>query len=171
MFGIGLPEMILILAIALIVVGPDKLPDLARSSAKWLLELKKMAETLKKDLTEDGTLDAIKSDLKLEHKNNLFESSDQSWKTLTPGEGVNPAPDKTGDNIIEAELTVINDAQAASPASPTDNQAGDRISETEITVVDAPKPAPPIDDQAGDKISETPAPNSPEKDTNTHPAC
>ncbi|NOR26074.1 MAG: preprotein translocase subunit TatB, partial [Desulforhopalus sp.] len=27
MFGIGLPEMILILALALIVVGPDKLPD------------------------------------------------------------------------------------------------------------------------------------------------
>ena len=146
MFGIGLPEMIVILAIALIVVGPDKLPDLARSSAKWLLELKKMAETLKKDLTEDGTLDAIKSDLHnaaLGHKNNLLESSDQSWKTLTPGEGVNPAPDKTGDKIIEAELTVVDDT----------------------------KPTPPIDDQAGVNISETPAPISPEKDPNTHPAC
>ena len=41
MFGIGLPEMIVILAVALIVVGPDKLPDMARSVAKWVLELKK----------------------------------------------------------------------------------------------------------------------------------
>jgi sec-independent protein translocase protein TatB len=143
MFGIGLPEMIVIMAIALIVVGPDKLPDLARSAAKWLLELKKTAEALKRDLTEDGTLDGIKSDLKLEHKNNLFEASDQSWKTLTPGEGVNPAPDKTGDEIIEAE----------------------------ITVEDNTKPAPPIADLPGDKISETPAHISPGKDTNTHPAC
>ncbi|MCW5206289.1 twin-arginine translocase TatA/TatE family subunit, partial [Desulfobulbus sp. F5] len=30
MFGIGFPEMIIILIVALVVVGPDKLPDLAR---------------------------------------------------------------------------------------------------------------------------------------------
>ena len=46
MFGIGLPEMLLIFAIALIVVGPDKLPDLARSVAKGILELKKTAEKI-----------------------------------------------------------------------------------------------------------------------------
>lgn len=51
MFGIGLPEMLLILALALIVVGPDKLPDLARSLAKGLLELKKTAEGLKSSLS------------------------------------------------------------------------------------------------------------------------
>lgn len=131
MFGIGLPEMILILALALIVVGPDKLPGLARSVAKQLMELKKTAEALKKNLTEDGTLDAIKSDLKLEHKNNLFESSDQSWKTLVPSEGVNPAPDKTDDTIIEAELTVFDDAETASPAPPAVDQAPDEVGATE----------------------------------------
>jgi len=39
MFGIGLPELILIMAVALIVVGPEKLPDLARGLAKQLIEL------------------------------------------------------------------------------------------------------------------------------------
>jgi TatA/E family protein of Tat protein translocase len=34
MFGIGMPEMILILAVALIVIGPKKLPDLAKSLGK-----------------------------------------------------------------------------------------------------------------------------------------
>ena len=64
MFGIGLPEMILILALALIVVGPDKLPDLARSLAKGLMELKKTAEGLKQSLSEEGhLLDDIKPDL------------------------------------------------------------------------------------------------------------
>jgi Tat protein translocase TatB subunit len=64
MFGIGLPELILILALALIVVGPDKLPDLARSVAKGILDLKKTANTLKESLNEHGNpLDDIKPEL------------------------------------------------------------------------------------------------------------
>lgn len=50
MFGIGLPEMLLILALALIVVGPDKLPDLARSVAKGIMELKKTADGFKESM-------------------------------------------------------------------------------------------------------------------------
>jgi Tat protein translocase TatB subunit len=83
MFGIGLPELILILALALIVVGPDKLPDLARSVAKGILELKKTANTLKESLTEEGNpLDEIKPELEKAAKalkdDVLGESSD-SW--------------------------------------------------------------------------------------------
>ncbi len=53
MFGIGLPELILIMAVALVVVGPDKLPELAKSLAKGVLELKKAANTLKEQLRDD----------------------------------------------------------------------------------------------------------------------
>lgn len=64
MFGIGLPEMLLIMALALIVVGPDKLPDLARSLAKGLMELKKTAESLKGSFAEhDNPLSEIRPEL------------------------------------------------------------------------------------------------------------
>ncbi len=63
MFGIGLPEMILILALALIVVGPDKLPELARSVAKGVMELKKTVSTLKEDLADENPFDAVKPEL------------------------------------------------------------------------------------------------------------
>ncbi len=53
MFGIGLPELILIMAVALIVVGPEKLPDLARGLAKQLIELKKAANVLKESLNDE----------------------------------------------------------------------------------------------------------------------
>jgi len=53
MFGIGLPELILIMAVALIVVGPEKLPGLARSLAKGIVELKKATNTLKESLQDD----------------------------------------------------------------------------------------------------------------------
>lgn len=79
MFGIGLPEFILILALALIVVGPDKLPDLARSVAKGILDLKKTANTLKESLTEEGNpLDDIKPELEKAAKALTDDTSDDS---------------------------------------------------------------------------------------------
>ncbi|MCF8067010.1 MAG: twin-arginine translocase TatA/TatE family subunit [Desulfobacterales bacterium] len=47
MFGIGMPEMFMILAIALIVIGPKKLPDLAKSIGKALGEFKKATQDVK----------------------------------------------------------------------------------------------------------------------------
>lgn len=83
MFGIGLPELILILALALIVVGPDKLPDLARTVAKGILDLKKTANTLKESLTEDGNpLDDIKPELEKAAKaltSDVLGETDNSW--------------------------------------------------------------------------------------------
>jgi len=97
MFGIGLPEMILIMALALIVVGPDKLPDLARSLAKGIMELKKTAEGLKESFAEEGNpLDDIVPDLEeaaKSLKNNLLESPSLEFDENDLSGGVNPSVD------------------------------------------------------------------------------
>jgi len=62
MFGIGLPELILIMAVALIVVGPEKLPELAKGLAKQLIELKKAANVLKDSLNEDDREQSDRND-------------------------------------------------------------------------------------------------------------
>jgi TatA/E family protein of Tat protein translocase len=60
MFGIGMPELILILAVALIVLGPKKLPDLAKSMGRALREFKKATTELKESITVDNELTDVK---------------------------------------------------------------------------------------------------------------
>jgi TatA/E family protein of Tat protein translocase len=51
MFGIGMPELILIMALALIVLGPKKLPEIARALGKGLAEFRRATDELKDELS------------------------------------------------------------------------------------------------------------------------
>ena len=53
MFGIGLPEMIIIAVVALIFIGPDKLPGVLRSIGKGLVELKRATSDVRSTVHEE----------------------------------------------------------------------------------------------------------------------
>ena len=53
MFGIGLPEMIIIAVVALIFIGPDKLPGVLRSIGKGLVELKRATSDVRSTMQEE----------------------------------------------------------------------------------------------------------------------
>ncbi|TYO97640.1 sec-independent protein translocase protein TatB [Geothermobacter ehrlichii] len=53
MFGIGFPELLLILAIALMVIGPRKLPDIARALGRAMAEFKRATDEFKQTLEEE----------------------------------------------------------------------------------------------------------------------
>ncbi|NVB77841.1 MAG: twin-arginine translocase TatA/TatE family subunit [Kofleriaceae bacterium] len=64
MFGIGGSEILVILVIALLFLGPDKLPDAAKTISKGIRDLKKQSRALQNQIESDEQIGGAIRDLK-----------------------------------------------------------------------------------------------------------
>lgn len=59
MFGLGMSEIIFLAVLALIVIGPKELPQVARTIGRFLNELKRSTSSLTDELKEQARIDRI----------------------------------------------------------------------------------------------------------------
>ena len=53
MFGIGLPELLVIIVIAVVVFGPERLPEFARQAGRFVRALRNLTQTAQTQLREE----------------------------------------------------------------------------------------------------------------------
>jgi Tat protein translocase TatB subunit len=106
MFNIGFQELLIILAIALIVVGPSKLPDLARALGRGIGEFRKATNEIKESFEQDETVKELKKEFQSAQRGVTLDSLENFASVLSD-------PDKPAETasppipLVAAEAPVV----------------------------------------------------------------
>jgi len=134
MFGIGMPELLLLLAIALIVVGPKKLPELAKALGRGLAEFKKATNELKESLETNTEFSELKQSFD-DIQETVVDATLPSMTSedLDPEEVSTATTTSDQENGEDLELASVNSDDAEeqettppSPPAPEKSSHGDK---------------------------------------------
>jgi TatA/E family protein of Tat protein translocase len=104
MFGsIGMPELVIILVIALVIFGPRKLPELGRSLGKSLGEFKRASNELRNTLEEEVRVEEQRDQkAKLQAEQ---ETAIAGAQPITPGSTGSPVTTESAEPTISRSNT------------------------------------------------------------------
>ncbi|ALG67419.1 Sec-independent protein translocase protein TatB [Beggiatoa leptomitoformis] len=83
MFEIGFGELVLIGVIALIVIGPDKLPGAARTAGLWIGKMRRFVSSIKDEVDKELKLQELQQTLKEVEKNSIQQFVEETRKTTS----------------------------------------------------------------------------------------
>lgn len=96
MFGISLPELIVIFVVVLVFVGPEKLPEIARAFGKITGELKKHSDSLRREFYNSVYTPA--DELKRSVRDELLRTETK------------PSPNRADNPSTDASSTISSDS-------------------------------------------------------------
>ncbi|QIH05751.1 MULTISPECIES: Sec-independent protein translocase protein TatB [unclassified Pseudomonas] len=125
MFGISFSELLLVGLVALLVLGPERLPGAARTAGLWVGRLKRSFNAIKQEVEREIGADEIRRQLHNEH---ILSLEQEARKILAPNQQ-QPAP-------VEPAAEQV----AATPATP----AGEAAAPAEAPATSTAEPAAPV---------------------------
>jgi sec-independent protein translocase protein TatB len=73
MLDVSFWEITMILLVALLVFGPEKLPEAARTAGKWVGRIRRLIQTVQQDIDRELRLQEIKETIKQSEQTELYE--------------------------------------------------------------------------------------------------
>ena len=126
MFGISFSELLLVGLVALLVLGPERLPGAARTAGLWIGRLKRSFNAIKQEVEREIGADEIRRQLHNEH---ILSLEQETRKILSPVQ----EPAKPVEPVAEHSIAPAVDTPPAAP-TPT--------APTEPALTPAASPAP-----------------------------
>ena len=149
MFGISFSELLLVGLIALLVLGPERLPGAARTAGLWVGRLKRSFNAIKQEVEREIGADEIRRQLHNEH---ILSLEQEARKIFQPVQQEPTPVEHVGQQTIHAPTTPAAPVPAPTPATATAAAPTETVPATAETSVEHVSPtAAPI----------TPAPHDP----------
>ncbi len=168
MFDIGFLEIMVVLIIALLVIGPERMPELARKLGSLMGRLRRFINSVKEDGQMQETINDFKQSMNLdEQKKQISEIQKELQSGLDYGADIKledfqrpsfggetpPVEAETGGQYNRAP-SLPNTGKVQSPQTPTESAPQTTPSKTPEPVV-ATEPAPDLAQTVPDTQSET----------------
>ena len=120
MFDAGFLEMLVIGVLALVIVGPERLPGIARKAGKWIAKARALVNTTKTDIERELRTDEMRNMLVMQEEKirNLQSSFDSSVNTA--GQQLNETINKEvtdAENLISPKLDKIKQSSEKNDAT------------------------------------------------------
>ncbi|WP_392893513.1 Sec-independent protein translocase protein TatB [Pseudomonas migulae] len=114
MFGISFSELLLVGLVALLVLGPERLPGAARTAGLWIGRLKRSFNAIKQEVEREIGADEIRRQLHNEHILSLEQEARKIFtptqQEATPVQPIEPVAEQT------IHAPVVDAAPVAAPA-------------------------------------------------------
>jgi sec-independent protein translocase protein TatB len=108
MFEIGFPELLVIATITLVVVGPEKIPQVIKTVSIFLRRLRLYFENIKQEIEKEIDTDEIRAQL---HNENIMESLGETQKEIS----------ETAENISDLKNDINHSLEPDSKNQSDDN--------------------------------------------------
>jgi sec-independent protein translocase protein TatB len=170
MFGIGGSEVIVILIVALIFLGPDKLPGAAKQASKVIRDLKKgsrqLTETIEKDKNIGGAIRDIRSALRGEEAPPDPVRRKKKRKPAAVGNELPPASGEVEAKATEDRLTSESPSVETAEGLPAADAPVAPVATSDAAPAALPEPKRPVrlPPTAGETDHDSPTPGASDED-------
>ena len=154
MFGISFSELLLVGLVALLVLGPERLPGAARTAGLWVGRLKRSFNAIKQEVERELGADEIRRQLHNEH---ILSLEQEARKIFTPVQQEPTPVEHVVEHVVEQ---AIHAPAAPAVTAPTPAPAA---------AVAPPAPVPTATETSVEHVSPTAAPITPAPHDTTLP--
>ena len=112
MFDIGFPELVIVSVVALLVIGPEKLPEAIRTMSLWVGRVQRSFANIRREIESEIGADEIRQQL---HNENIMKELEETKNTLQ----------QAGQDVRTTINATVERAETSAPADKSESRTKD----------------------------------------------
>jgi sec-independent protein translocase protein TatB len=112
MFDIGFPELVIVSVVALLVIGPEKLPEAIRTMSLWVGRVQRSFASIRREIESEIGADEIRQQL---HNENIIKELEETKNTLR----------QAGQDVRTTINATVERAETSAPADKSESRTKD----------------------------------------------